>query len=165
MPLSPALQKVAAALDRGEWTRTCLFEEDGNPKSRAVFTASIGLQEAYGLPELVMFGMTQEAADTIIHNVAAKLVRAGGWPGGPLQLDGVLENEPVELRTVHPANHPYVAAVNIVVRRETGRPEMKEMVQIFWPGNDGRFPWDPEATDRFPDQKRLDIPIEDINQP
>lgn len=160
MALSPALQPVADALDRGEWTKTYLFEEDGNPRSRVVFAATIGLQEAHGLPELVMFGMSREAADTIIHNVTAQLVKAGGWTGGPLQMDGILEHEPVELRRVHPANHPLVAAVNIMVRRETGRPAMKEMVQIFWPGDDGRFPWDADATDRFPDQKRLDIPLQ-----
>lgn len=158
MALSPALQPVADALDRGEWTKTIVFEEEGNPGSRVLFAATIGLQDVHGLPELVMFGMSQEAVDTIIHNVAAQLVRAGGWKGGPLQLNGIFENEPVELRTVHPGHYPIVAAVNIMVRRETGRPEMKEMVQIVWPGNDGRFPWDPEATDRFPDQKRLDIP-------
>lgn len=160
MALTPALQPVADALARGEWTKTYLFEEDGNPKSRAVFTATIGLQEVYGLPELVMFGMSREAADTIIHNVVAQLAKGAGWKGVPLQMSDIIEEELVELRAVHPAHYPAVAAVNIVVRRETGRPEMKEMVQIFWQGDDGRFPWDPDATDRFQDQKRLDIPPE-----
>ena len=50
-----------------------------------------------------------------------------------------------------------VGAINIMVRRETGRPPLAGMIQIFWPGDDGRFPWDPESTDDFKDQPRLDI--------
>ena len=156
MALDPALQPIANHLEQMGWTKVYVPKNASRPDGRLLFTTTIGLQEQFGLPELVVFGFDRTMVDGIIHNVAAQLSRTG-WQGGPLQMDGILEDEPVELRTVHQEHFTDVGAVNIVIRRETGRPPLKEMVQIFWTGDDGRFPWDPDAEDDFRDQKRLDI--------
>ena len=44
-----------------------------------------------------------------------------------------------------------------LVRRRVSRPPLGGMIQIFWPGDDGLFPWEPDSTDEFRDQPRLDV--------
>ena len=157
MALSPELQPIADNLDRDGWTKVYVRRNAQDPASRILFTATVGMQEKFGVPELCVFGLSQETIDGMIHNVAAKLVQEKKWAGEPLRMDGVLNEADVELRAVHPEHLREVGATNIMVRRETGRPPLAGMIQIFWPGDDGRFPWDPESTDEFRDQPRLDI--------
>ena len=157
MALSPELQPVAARIDRDGWTKVYVQKDPADPNSRLLFTVTVGLQEKHGVPELVVFGLDREMADGMIHNVAARLVKDRSWTGQPLRLDGVLEGEEVELRSVHEEHFIEVGAINIMIRRETGRPPLAGMVQVFWPGDDGRFPWDPDSADEFRDQPRLDI--------
>ena len=157
MALSPELQAVAANVDRDGWTKVYVQKTPGDPASRILFTVTVGMQEKFGLPELVIFGLPKETVDGMIHNVAAKLVNEKKWTGAPLRMDGVLNEADVELRPVHPEHLGEVGAINIMIRRETGRPPLAGMIQVFWPGDDGRFPWDPESTDAFRDQPRLDV--------
>ncbi|MEZ6001209.1 DUF4262 domain-containing protein [Hyphomonas sp.] len=157
MALSPELQPVAASVDRDGWAKVYVQKDPADPKSKLLFTVTVGLQEKFGLPELVLFGLDPELADGMIHNVAARLVKEKLWAGQPLRLDGVIEGEEVELRSVHSEHLGEVGAINIMIRRETGRPPLAGMVQVFWSGDDGHFPWDAESTDDFRDQPRLDI--------
>ena len=157
MALSPQLQTVADNVDRDGWTKVYIQSDPSDPNSRVLFTTTVGMQEKFGMPELVVFGLGRETAEGVIHNVAAKLVTEKKWTGQPLRMDGVLNEAEVELRAVHPEHLGEVGAVNITVRRETGRPPLAGMVQVFWPGDDGRFPWDPDSTDEFRDQPRLDV--------
>ena len=157
MALSPELQPVAASVDRDGWAKVHVLKDPADPKSKLLFTVTVGLQEKFGLPELVLFGLDREMADGMIHNVVARLVKENIWAGQPLRLDGVVEGEDVELRVVHAEHVGEVGAINIMIRRETGRPPLAGMIQVFWSGEDGRFPWDPETKDKFRDQPRLDI--------
>ncbi|MEZ5997911.1 MAG: DUF4262 domain-containing protein [Hyphomonas sp.] len=156
MALDPPLQPIADALQQNDWAHVYIRRKPDDPASPLLFTTTVGLQE-HGLPELVVFGFDQEMADGLLQNTIAALKKAGGWNGGAQRLDGVLEGEQVELRPVH-ANHlNFVGSANILVRRETGRAPLEGMAQIFWAGDDGRFPWDPDSTDDFRDQPRLDL--------
>ena len=161
MALSPELQPVAASVDRDGWAKVYVQKNPADPNSRLLFTVTVGLQEKFGVPELVLFGLNREMADGMLHNVAARLVKDKVWAGEPLRMDGVIEGEEVELRSVHDDHLGEVGAINIMVRRETGRPPLAGMIQVFWPGDDGRFPWDPDRTDDFRDQPRLDISWEE----
>ncbi len=157
MALSPQLQPIADRVDRDGWAMVSVQKDPADPESRLLFTVTVGMQEKYGLPELVLFGLNKTMADGMIHNVAARLVKEKAWTGQPLRMDGVLEGEEVELRPVHDEHLGDVGAINIMIRRETGRPPLAGMIQVFWAGDDGRFPWDPESTDTFRDQPRLDM--------
>lgn len=162
MALSPELQPVAAIVDRDGWTKVYVQKDQADPNSRLLFTVTVGLQEKFGVPELVLFGLNREMADGMIHNVTARLMKEKAWAGEPLRMEDVLEGEEVELRAVHDEHLGEVGAINIMIRRETGRPPLAGMIQVFWQGNDGRFPWDPEHTDEFRDQPRLDISWEEL---
>ena len=157
MALSPELQAVAANVDRDGWTKVYVRRNPEDANGRILFTTTVGMQEKFGLPELVVFGLNRETADGMMHNVAAKLVKEKKWTGEPLRMDGVLNEADVELRPVHPEHLGEVGAINIMVRRETDRPPLGGMIQIFWPGDDGLFPWEPDSTDEFRDQPRLDV--------
>ena len=157
MALSPELQAIADNVTRDGWTKVYIQKTPGDPNSRILFTTTVGMQEKFGLPELVVFGLGRDTIDGMIHNVAARLVQEKEWTGAPLRMDGVLNEADVELRPVHAEHLGEVGAVNIMIRRETGRPPLGGMIQVFWPGDDGRFPWDPDSTDEFRDQPRLDV--------
>ena len=157
MALTPDLQVVADNLERDGWTKVFVQKDPSDPDSRVLFTTTVGMQEKFGLPELVVFGLNRETVDGMIHIIAAELVTNKKWTGAPLRMDGVLNEADVELRLVHPEHLAEVGAINTAIRQETGRPPLDAMIQVFWPGDDGRFPWDPETTDKFRDQPRLDI--------
>ena len=88
MALSPELQPVADNLDRDGWTKVYIQKNPADPNSRLLFTVTVGMQEKFGLPELVIFGLDRETTDGMIHNVAAKLVQEKSWTGAPLRMDG-----------------------------------------------------------------------------
>jgi hypothetical protein len=156
MALSPDLQMIADNVDRDGWAKVYIQKNPADPESRILFTVTVGMQEKFGLPELIVFGLKRETVDGVIHNVAAKLVQEKKWTGQPLRMDGVLNEVDVELRPVHAEHLAEVGAINTMIRRETGRPPLAGMIQVFWPGDDGLFPWE-ESTDEFRDQPRLDV--------
>ena len=158
MTLSPEVQNLAALVDEYGWAKGFVRSKPDDPTSRIEFTFTVALDEKYQLPELMMYGLKEDVINGVIRGVIDHLVEAGGWKGVPLRLTGILNEHPVELRQVHPQHLPNIGVYNMAVRAATGRRPIPGMVQIFWPGRDGKFPWDPDATDAFVDQKRLDIP-------
>ncbi|MCA8900651.1 MAG: DUF4262 domain-containing protein [Hyphomonas sp.] len=157
MALDPVLQPVADRVARDGWTKVMVGKPTSDPEARLIFTTTVGLQEM-GIPELVVFGLSRALIDGFIEGTLEVLAQAGGWKGEPLELDGVVEDQPIALRQVHGDHINFVGSTNILVRQETGRAPLAGMVQVFWAGEDGRLPWDPQSTDKFPDQPRLDLP-------
>lgn len=158
LALHPELQVIDDLIKANGWAHGTMPSDPTNPNSKTAFAFTVGLDEKFGLPELICYGLKDEVYHGTFLGVIEQLVAAGGWTGKPTRLDGVLNEVPVELRSVDPQHVNLVAPHNREFRKATGRPPIPGMVQIFWPGSDGRFQWDPNATDAFPDQKRLDIP-------
>ncbi len=156
MSLAADIQIAEEQIAKFGWTKAYWRSNPADLSSPIDFTVSIGLPEAFGLPELVMFGQQQATIDGVFENVIAQLRALPSWAGEPLRLTGVLNEVPVELRSVIPEHFP-IADMNAAFRKATGRAPLQALVQIVWPRPDGLFPWDAGASDLFPRQKRLDL--------
>lgn len=140
------------------WTKLHARGVQGDPTSKIVFTITVNLDEAFDMPELIVFGLDEDVINPLIAGIIKRGQEGFKWTGEPVQFDKLLKDYPVELRAVHEDVLPILFERNISYRKATGRPELKEAVQVFWPGKDGKFPWDEGHIDSFFDQPRLDIP-------
>jgi hypothetical protein len=140
------------------WTKLHVRSVQGDPTSQIMFTVTVNLDEAFGLPELIIFGLNQDTINGMIAGIIKKGEEGFKWDGTPTRFDNILTGYPIELRAMHPEGVPILFDRNISWRKATARPELEGAVQVFWPGKDGKFPFDEGYTDAFHDQPRLDIP-------
>ncbi len=152
------IESTRAHIDAQGWAKLHVRAVQGDPTSPIAYTISVGLDEKFGLPELLVFGLKEDTINPMFDRVITQLQAQGGWSGGPTRLNGVLDNLPVEVRAIDPDYIGKIFSHNIIFRKLTARPELTRAAQIFWPGRDGLFPWDADAQDDFYDQPRLDIP-------
>lgn len=158
MTLNSADQAIDDLVKMHGWTKLHARGTAGDPNSKIVFTTTVNLDEAHGLPELIIFGLEEDVMDAVIAGIIAKREAGFAWTGAPVQFDKILQDHPIELRALHPEPLNVLFERNIAYRKATGRPALTEAVQVFWPGKDGKFPWDEGHVDSFFDQPRLDIP-------
>jgi hypothetical protein len=156
MTLAADFQIAESQIREHGWTKAYWRNDPGDPRSPIQYTVSIGLPEAFGLPELVMFGQKEVTIEGVFANVVNFLRTSHPWTGAPLRLTGVLNEVPVELRRVVP-EHYSIADINAAFRTATGRAPFSDLAQIIWPSPEGQFPWDPGAAGLFDHQRRLDI--------
>ena len=129
MSLADDIQIAERQIRQFGWTKAYWRDNPTDPQSTIQFTVSIGLPEACGLPELVLFGQKQDTVDGVFANVVSILRTTHPWTGAPLRLTGVLNEVPVELRRVH-TDHYAIADVNAAFRRATGRAAIPDLAQI-----------------------------------
>jgi Domain of unknown function (DUF4262) len=152
------IETTRAHLAEHGWAKFHVRRVKDDPLSPIAFTYTVGLDVAFGLPELIVCGLTEDTINAMIGKVIDALVAAGGWRGQSQRLDGILRNLPVELREIDASFLGSVFAHNILFRKSQNLPPLAGAVQIFWPGPDGLFPWDAGHADAFDDQPRLDVP-------
>ena len=108
------------------------------------YTYSIGFEDSFGYPDLVIFGLAPVAARGLLEMVAAHLEAGGEIPVGTFV--GLLDNDlPAAVFPVQVADYldlfPDAAAY---YARDDFR-----MRQFLWPDKQGRFPWDGEYDERL----------------
>lgn len=125
------------------------------------FLYSIGLIQTCNHPELIVFGLEADHAHALLSGVIEAICG-----GRPYSQDGVHtvaigdDEHRIGIRTVHPTQHPLYLGFAMGFARRIGRIGELEAVQIFWPDQRGRFPF--EAGCDLPVaqlQPRLDIPL------
>ncbi len=122
------------------WHCTSVGSGDGHP----AFSYSIGLFQTYGHPEIVIFGLTSELANSVMWIVARAAER-----GAPLNLSkpctGLLEDF-----SCHFVEVPKAAYENYVFSaRWYYQGDEFPLYQIVWPNLDGLFPWSSGADATF----------------
>lgn len=98
-----------------------------------LFSYTVGLARK-GLPELIVFGLSQEVSLSIL-NAAAKRLEAQDLPLD-VKLDE-LANLPLVAKAVPPKNGDHF--LNVANNREN---RLLPAIQIVWPDRSGVFPWD-----------------------
>jgi hypothetical protein len=106
---------------------------------------SLGLWREFRHPEVAIFGWAPQRWGLV--NVVAELVSAGVDLRAGAPVDDVLLGGPVNVRPVHSSWFDLLFAER----------ESPEFLQVMWPDQDGRFPW--EASGDF--QPRLWLPVDD----
>ncbi|WP_404959365.1 DUF4262 domain-containing protein [Streptomyces sp. 147326] len=122
---------------------------------------SIGLWHTLRSPEVSVFGLPSQTAMRVA-NAAGAAIR-GGNPLGPDQRrDDVLDGCDVIVRPVHPSWYYDFFGAGIDFYQTPPLP----ITQLFWPDEDGRFPWDEGADEHCrTSQPLLWIPKEESAGP
>jgi Domain of unknown function (DUF4262) len=108
------------------------------------YTYSIGFEDSFGFPDLVIFGLAPVAARGLLEMVATHLEAGGEIPVGTFV--GFLDNDlpaavfPVQVSDyldLFPDAAAYYARDDFRIR------------QFLWPDKHGRFPWDGDYDERL----------------
>ena len=99
----------------------------------------IGFPEAFGFPEVIVFGLTPVAASGLLGLVADLLVGGTEIPVG-IELTGLFDND---LRCVFAPVDTAEWAPLVVTAASWYRGAPFEMVQLLWPDRNGFLPTEP----------------------
>lgn len=108
------------------------------------YTYTIGFEETFGHPELVIFGLAPVAARGLLEMIATHLEAGGELPVGSFV--GLLDNDlpaavlPIEM----PEHAPLFESAAVYYSRDDFR-----IRQFIWPDRAGKLPWDEGYDDRL----------------
>ncbi len=102
---------------------------------------SIGFGERLGQPEIIVFGLDYEISHGLIWAVYHRL-RAGADYGDGTIASGIIEGLECQFRTVMPVYFDdYLPAARLRHDRR-GSVHPFRALQLIWPDESGRFPWE-----------------------
>lgn len=108
------------------------------------FAYTVGLWRTFEQAELIILGLPQDAAHAIL-NYVADLARDGRrFHAGDVAED-VLDDHPIQFRAVPPAQ----GRAHFGWARWYHAPDAFPTLQLVYPDMQGRWPWDPDASDGF----------------
>jgi hypothetical protein len=124
-------QRIEDLIEQYGFTVMYIFptSEDSSPS----FSYTVGLGEK-GLPELIVFGLPQQAAHAVLNDAAQMLIEGNLPLKEPVSK---LANLPVFFENVTAEKaEPYITLAN--KRAGVDQPA----IQMIWPDRMGKFPWE-----------------------
>jgi hypothetical protein len=122
------------------------------------YTYTIGLEAAFGFPEVVVFGLTPVAARGLLGLVADLLAGGTEIPVGPVFV-GLLDGEQrCALLPVEVAECVELFGTATDWYRNPGY----RMVQLTWPDRNGWLPWEPGFDHRLVNAQPVIGSLEDV---
>jgi hypothetical protein len=138
--------RVRADIERSGWHVVILPPEGGTPG----WMHTIGLQERFDHPELIVFGSDLERLGPLVNHLGER-VRAGERYAEAADVEGILTDQPLAFRpVVGKWTSAFLGNAAWHYRSET-----VPTIQCFWPDPGGRFPWEPEADPTWRDDQPL----------
>lgn len=135
--------KIAWVVETQGWCAEPVAPREDPPTPG--YTYSIGFEDTFGHPDLVIFGLTPVAARGLLEMVATHLEAGGGeLPIGAFI--GLLDNDlpaavlPIEM----PEHAPLFEGAREYYARDDFR-----IRQFIWPDRAGKLPWDEGYDDRL----------------
>lgn len=124
------------------------------------FLYSIGVMESCHHPELIIFGLDSRISRNILSTMFEQ-IRGGSSFAEAGTYAGVLPGENrIGIRRVDPTQHPLYLGYAMGYCTFRGRIGELEAVQVFWPDDNGKFPFDVACNiDVYQRQPRIDIPL------
>ena len=107
---------------------------------------SVGLWHSYRAPEVSLFGLLLPDMQQRV-NRAGRLIRDNKPFGLDIEIDGILDAQPVVAKRVHPGWYPTLFGFAVGFYRGAVPP----FVQLVWPDSHGLFPWQPRLRAAVPD--------------
>lgn len=111
---------------------------------RPPYTYTIGLEEQWGHPELVIFGLQPVAARGLLGLVVEQLSLGGDVPEGVFT--GLLDNNLA--CAILPVSSSEIRELCPAIAEHYGRDDVM-MSQFVWPDRSGMFPWQPGYDERL----------------
>jgi hypothetical protein len=116
------------------WTVIIVPSDEHGPG----FAYSIGLFERFAHPEVAISGLPNELIHRLVNDAAA-LIAGGTKLADGEQTEALIEDLPCSVQAAHPSNFGYYFGE---AQRYYGD-QVFGVIQVFWPDQSGRFPWDP----------------------
>lgn len=141
----------------------------GDYQTAPTWTYTLGFAETLSQPEVIVFDVPQEAANSLLWEVfnqlrdgRLKLEDGKVWPQG--------EERPCVWRRVDPSQlgseRGWFTLANIRSIARTGMPHGFDAYQLVLSDNEGRLPWDEDYDERLrPLQPALYLPLDDEGSP
>lgn len=135
----PHDEKIDWMIETQGWAIEVVAAQPAAEPPTGGHVSTVGFPEAFGFPEVVVFGLTPVAARGLVDLVAELLAGGTQIPVG-VELTGLLDGE---LRCLFAPIDPAVAAglLGSARRWRGGRPF--EAVQLMWPDRNGFLPTEP----------------------
>lgn len=130
------IQKVGADIAQFGWHCLSVFPNAGN--SGASFCYTIGAQETFGHPEMMIFGLPHRTAHAILHDCVEMIRQGRVFEPGVGYTDVVSGGLTVMFKKVREEHLPEYFGT--AMRYYNGLP-FSGMV-LFWPDRNNRLPWD-----------------------
>jgi hypothetical protein len=126
--------EAAAHVRRTGWTSIGIMPGTRTPG----WAFSVGLWHSYRAPEVSLFGLLLPDMQQRV-NRAGRLIRDNKPFGLDIEIDGILDAQPVVAKRVHPGWYPTLFGFAVGFYRGAVPP----FVQLVWPDSHGLFPWQP----------------------
>lgn len=126
--------EAAAHVRRTGWTSIGIMPGTRTPG----WAFSVGLWHSYRAPEVSLFGLLLPDMQQRV-NRAGRLIRDNKPFGYDIEIDGILDAQPVVAKRVHPGWYPALFGFAVGFYRGAVPP----FAQLVWPDSHGLFPWQP----------------------
>ena len=134
--MDPADAKLLADVEQFGWHMITVSEDDQGPG----FTYTIGLFYSYSHPEVIVFGLPNQAMQGVVDCIAG-LVKGGVRFGDGDESDEVLDGYVCTFRRVLPAHYP----AHLGYAKWFYKSREFPAIQCVWPDKAGHFPWQAEC--------------------
>ena len=133
-------ESVLRNIEEYGWHFTHVFADDEGPS----FSYSVGLLSSYNHPEIILFGLSQQAAHGLVSSIAERAAN-----GDPIDLskpsDEIIQGYSCVFVEASRANRQEYALSNCWLYQA----DDFSMYQLVWPSEHGFFPWHPDAHEGF----------------
>lgn len=133
-------QQILDAINREGWYGIAAEECEYGP----AYEYTVGLQATVDHPEVIIFGLPFETMHNLLWAVHQSI-----HEGRSFREEGeygdLLEGHDCAFRRVHPGWHEYLFETAAWHRAHVGKPGTLEVMQLLWPDQEGRWPWDPQC--------------------
>jgi hypothetical protein len=147
-------EEIAAVVSKNGWTSLSIY--DASPR----FRYSIGLMHTYDHPEFIIFGLEPRQSHAILAAIVRDIRGGGSFKTAGTHGGILIDDALIAVRPVHPSQHPLYFGYAMGFCRHIGRRGELQAVQVFWPDEAGRFPFDVGFDlDVYHCQSRLDFPL------
>ena len=114
------------------------------------FTYSVGIQESSGEPEVVVFGLKNTLAQSVVDNYNRRIREGECFEPGRRYTD-FLEGFEVYFEPVDRKHYKDHFGYDLWLYGD----EEFAVLQLIWPTTSGAWPWEPEASEWFKVNQRL----------
>ncbi len=148
------MDDIRATIAAHGWIVMRIDADDQGPG----FAYTIGLEDSFAHPEVILVGLRMETAQVVLNNVVAN-IRGGATYGAAEAYSEILKGYSVTFRSVPEYQH---AAYLGTALRYYGERAFRAL-QLIYPNRDGLWPWDTEVSNAFRELQPVlaDTPLPD----
>ncbi len=123
------------------------------------FLYSIGLMTTWNHPEFIVFGLESNVSHGLISRLIDEIRKGKSFAEAGVYPVNLGETEiQIGIRRVHPTQHSRCLGFAMGFARRSNLDEELEAMQVFWPDQNGKFPFDVGCAFRtFTLQPRIDV--------